>query len=210
MMKSAFCQHLKFNWPNDGNSHILTSVSNNCTSKKVWINSHETFLVKAEISKEFSIFLKVFSKLNGWLISEIWIIKDIIACWSKNVFMLKKAALRNKKSNIIINWEDHKVPIDCVKKNPFHVDNDISRILSLSQIVQCISSWIFDLQILCRNKQSYQRNQKCVIFLILGHLTRIYIHQVYSMMYCLVVCLKSISYKRQIIYSFHTFLKKNK
>ena len=74
MMKSTFCQHFKLNWPNDCNAHVLTCVSNNGTCQKIWINGHETFLIKAEISEEFGILLKVFSKLNRWFISEIRII----------------------------------------------------------------------------------------------------------------------------------------
>ena len=74
MMKCTFCQHFKLNWPNDGNSHVFTCISNNGTSQKIWINGHETFLVKAEISKEFGILLELFSKLDRWLISEIRII----------------------------------------------------------------------------------------------------------------------------------------
>jgi len=112
MVKSALCKHLKLNWPNDGNSHVLTCICNNSTCKKIWINGHETFLIKAEICEEFSVLLKVFSQLNGWLISKIRIIKDIIICWSEDVFMLEEAALRNKKSNVIVNWEDHEVPVN--------------------------------------------------------------------------------------------------
>lgn len=71
MMESALCKHLKFDWPDDSNAHVLTGVSNNGTSKKIWINGHEAFLVKAEICEELSILLEVFSQLDGWLISDI-------------------------------------------------------------------------------------------------------------------------------------------
>ena len=114
MMKCAFCQHLKLNWPNNSNSHVLTSISNNCTGKKIWINCHKTFLIKTEISEKLCIFLKVFCKLDGWLISKIWIIKNIISSWSKDIFMFKEAPLRNKKSNVIVDWKHHEVPINGV------------------------------------------------------------------------------------------------
>jgi len=70
MVKCALCQHLKLNWPDDCNSHVFTCVSYNGTGKKIWINSHETLLIKTEISEELSVFLEVLGQLNGWLISD--------------------------------------------------------------------------------------------------------------------------------------------
>ena len=49
-------------WPDDGNSHILTSVGNDGTSKEIGISSHEALLVEAEISEELSVLLEVLSK----------------------------------------------------------------------------------------------------------------------------------------------------
>lgn len=52
--------------PDDADTHVLTRVRHDGTSKLVWLDSHERLLVKAEVSEEFGILLEVLGCGLSW------------------------------------------------------------------------------------------------------------------------------------------------
>ena len=45
--------------PNDGYTHVLSSIGNDRTCQEVWIDRHQAFLVKTEIRKKFRVLFEM-------------------------------------------------------------------------------------------------------------------------------------------------------
>lgn len=88
----------------------------------------------------------------------------------KDLLILEEAALRDEHLDIIINRIGQQLPVNSVKDFALHRYDIVSGVPSLDHIVQCISTWVLDLQELGRDKQAAKRNQDCIILFVPWHL----------------------------------------
>ena len=142
-------------------------------------------------------------QLNCWLVNSILGLQ--VQIW-QNLFIFKKATLGNEKLNVIKEREHHKLPIDCFKNFSFSCNYQITVVPVINLVIKSISSWIFDLQILSGNEETHQRDKDSVIFFIFGDFWGVDVHQMNSMMDCLVLTLKGVCDVAQVVNSFYTFL----
>jgi hypothetical protein len=122
-------------------------------------------LVKAKVREKFRIFLEMRCKGTSWFIS--WLLVPSV---SKDLLVLEKASLRDKDLDIVINGEDHKVPIDDIEYFSLHGDDVVGRVPPLHHVIEGLSAWILDLKVLGGDQQAHQRDKDGVILLVSGHL----------------------------------------
>lgn len=108
--------------------------------------------------------------------------------------------------DVVVDGVDHELPVDDVEDTPFCGDDQVGIVSSVDHIVQSICTRVFDLEVLGRDEEADEGNQKGVIVPDSPHLGRIDVHQVHSVMDRLVVTLKAFSDVAQIVNSLHTFL----
>ena len=84
----ALGEELHLLGPDDGDTHILSGIRHDGTCQVVWVDSHETFLVEAEISEKFRVFLEMRSQIRVWLVP--WL---LIFCISEDLFIFEEAPL---------------------------------------------------------------------------------------------------------------------
>jgi len=104
-------------------------------------------------------------QLNSWLTSYpdifhlliLWIILRLLRTnLLKNVFILKQATLRYKELDIVIDRENHQLPVDCIKNTALHIDDQVTSISSIDHIIQCVSARIFYLKVFSRDQEAHQ------------------------------------------------------
>ena len=66
VVEGAVRQKFKLSRPDDGNSHVLASIGNNCTCEQVLVNSDKALLVHAEVCKELCVLLEVLGQFSRW------------------------------------------------------------------------------------------------------------------------------------------------
>jgi hypothetical protein len=115
--------------------------------------------------------------------------------------------LRDEDLDVVVNGEDHKVPVDDIQDLSLHGDDVVGRVPPLDHVVEGLGTWILDLEVLGRDQEAHQRDEDGVILLVSGHLRGVNVHQVHGVMDGLVVRLQAVSDVGQVIDTFHTFLK---
>ena len=124
----------------------------------------------------------------------------------KDIFILKQATLRDEELDVVVDRENHELPVNYIENTAFHCDDEVCGISTGHHVVQCVRAWILDLKILGRNEKTYQRDQQGIIISDSPHLWWINVHEVDCVVDRLVITLKAFSYVAQVVDSLDSFL----
>lgn len=133
-------QKFHFLRPNDSYTHILSCVCDDSACQVVWVYGHNAFLIKTEVCEKFRVLFEMRCQLASWFISLL-----LIFCASEDLFVFEKASLRDEELHVVVDWEDHKVPIDDIQKLALHGNNIVCRVSSLHHIIKSFCSRILNL-----------------------------------------------------------------
>ena len=168
-LQRASGQQLHLMRPYHCHSHVLPGVCDDSTRQVVGIDSHEAFLIETEIGEELRILPEMSRQLLGWLIDsgEVTL---LMVCILEDVLILEQASLTDEDLDVVVNWEEHELPVDRVEDRAFHGDDDVRVISLMHHIIKCVSPWVLGLQILSGYEQCHKRDQDSIIVPILWHL----------------------------------------
>ena len=171
----------------------------------VRIHGHEAFLIQTKVREEFCILPEMGRQLLRGLVNGGEIVRSLVSIL-KDVLIFEEASLPDEDFDVVVNWEEHELPVDCVKNLTLHVDDDISGISLMDHIIECVSTWILRLQIFGRNQECHKRDQDGIIISFVWHFRGVKIHQVDGVVDRLIVALEAVSNIAEVINTFDSFL----
>ena len=205
LLKRASGQQLHLLRPYNSHSHVLPGICDDGTSQMVRIHSHEAFLIQTEVGEEFCILPEMSRQLLRGLVNSGEVVLLLVGIL-EDVLIFEEASLTDEDFDVVVYWEKHELPVDSVKNLALHVDDDICGISLMDHIIQCISTWILRLQILCGNEQCHKRDQDGIIISFVWHFRGVKIHQVDGVVDRLVVALEAVSNIAEVVNTFDSFL----
>ena len=124
----------------------------------------------------------------------------------EDLLVLEEAALRDEELHVVVDREHHQLPVQDVEHLAFCGDDEIAVVSIAHLVVQSICSWIFDLQVLCRDQKAHERDENSVVLFVLGQLGGVDVHEVDSVMDGLVVALQGVGNVAEVVYPLDPFL----
>ena len=90
-------------------------------------------MVEAEVGKELRILLEMLRQLSRWLLEVSVVIADH-ASRPEYLLILKQTALRYEQLHIVINWEDHQLPVYYIEHLSLGCDYQVA-VVSVADLV---------------------------------------------------------------------------
>lgn len=209
LLERASGEQLHLKGPNDSHTHVLPGVCHDGAGQMVRIDSHEALLIETKVGEELCILPEMSRQLLGRLVNRSDVVLLLVGVL-EDILIFEEASLTDEDLDVVVNWEQHQLPVDSVKNLTLHVDDDIGGISLMDHVIECVSTRILGLQILGGDQQSHERDQDGIVVSFLWHFRRVKVHQIDSMMDGLVVTLQAISNIAEIVNSLDPFLQAQK
>lgn len=75
--------------------------------------------------------------------------------WSlEDLFVLKEAALRDEQLHVVVDGKHHQLPVNDVEDFALHGYDEVTVVPIAHLVVECVCSWVLDLQILGGNQKA--------------------------------------------------------
>lgn len=124
---------------------------------------------------------------------------------SKDLLVLKEAALRDEELHVVIDGEDHELPVNDVEDFTLGCNDQVAIVPVAHLVVQSVSARVLYLQVLGRNEEADERDEHRVVLFILRQLGGVDVHQMNGVVNRLVVTLQGVSNIAEVVYSLDSF-----